>query len=549
MATQTIKMTYQLRRDTAANWELFKHIVPAAGEPCFELDTNILKIGDGVKSYGELEAIGGINVSADGASITLEDGTFKLYGFDADKVGAQPVVGEDGKLTWVVPSTETVDGLKTVIAQLQKDVTAINTKIGEVPTGKTLIDLIGESQYDDTALVARVSANETAIASIGDTIDAKIAAGINKFATEVSSDDTINTFKELIDYVSTHGKDAASMMSSITVLQQLVGEKSVSEQIATAIAGKVDKEEGKGLSTNDFTDSLMAKLEGIESGAQANVIEKISVGGSLLDVVDKTVDIPVASAIKTGAVKSSNAVNGIKVDKDGTMSVNAIGVDKLFVPAGCELVFSGGSASGAVPTPPLHTGGVAIEDVLPVVVNRDIVSLQDNANLGSDNLVVAADGITLDLGGNTVVANGSNGAIQATGGAVTLAGSGSVMGTLGEDNYSMAVWADGGTVVIDNGVYTNTTDGSARGTDLIYASNGGQVIINGGTFVAANPEWTLNVKDADYKAGISNIIVKGGKFYKFDPADCNAEGPHTSFVADGYKSVPEGEYYVVKPIV
>ena len=548
MATQTIKMTYQLRRDTAANWELFKHIVPAAGEPCFELDTNILKIGDGVKSYGELEAIGGINVSADGSSITLEDGTFKLYGFDAAKVGAQPVVGEDGKLKWVVPSTETVDGLKSIVAQLQSSVSEISTKIGAVPAGKTLIDVISESQYDDTALVARVSANETAIAGMNDTIDAKVAAGINKFATEVSGDGVFNTFKELVEYVSTHGQEAASLASNITVLQQLVGEKPVSEQITTAIADKVDKEEGKGLSTNDFTDSLMAKLEGIESGAQANVIEKISVGGSLLDIVNKTVDIPVASAIQAGVVKSSNAVNGIKVAADGTMRVNAISVDKLVVPVGCELVFNGGSASGIVPTPPLHTGGVAIEKVLPVVVNRDIVSLQDNANLGSDNLVVAADGITLDLGGNTVVANGSNGAIQATGGEVTLSGAGSVMGTLGADNYSMAVWADGGTVVIDNGVYTNATDGSARGTDLIYASNGGQVIINGGTFVAANPEWTLNVKDADYKAGISNIVVKGGKFYKFDPADCNTEGPHTNFVADGYKSVPEGEYYVVKPI-
>ena len=151
MATQIIKMTYQLRRDTAANWELYKHLVPAAGEPCFELDTNILKIGDGVKSYGELEPIGGINISADGTSVTLEDGVFKLYGFDASKVGAQPVIGEDGKLKWEVPSTETVDGLQLVVTQLQKDVAAINAKIGVVPAGKTLIDLIGESQYDDTA--------------------------------------------------------------------------------------------------------------------------------------------------------------------------------------------------------------------------------------------------------------------------------------------------------------------------------------------------------------------------------------------------------------
>ena len=548
MATQIIKMTYQLRRDTAANWELFKHIVPAAGEPCFELDTNILKIGDGVKTYGELEGIGGINVSADGSSITLEDGVFKLYGFDAAEVGAQPVVAEDGTLKWVIPSTETVDGLKTVVAQLQKDITAVNTKIGEVPTGKTLIDLIGESKYDDTALAGRVSANETAIAGIGKTIDEKVAEGINAFATEVSGDGVFNTFKELVEYVSTHGQEAASMAANSTVLHMLVGNTAVSEQIATAVADKVDKEEGKGLSTNDFTDSLMAKLEGIEVGAQANVIEKISVGGSVLDVINKTVDIPMASAIKAGVVKSGNAVNGIKIAADGTMSVNAISVEKLVVPAGCELVFNGGNAAGTIPTPPFNVGGVAIADILPVTANKDVVSLQESVNLGSENLVVAAEAVKFDLGGNTVIASGSNGAIQATGGEVTLTGEGHVEGTLGDDNYSMAVWANNGTVVIDNGVYTNATDGSARGTDLIYASGTGQVVINGGTFIAANPEWTLNVKDSDYKAGKANIVVKGGKFYQFDPANSKAEGVGTNFVADGYKSVLEGEYYVVKPI-
>lgn len=538
MATQIIKITYQLRRDTAANWELHKNIIPAAGEPCFELDTNVLKIGDGVRSYGELEEIGGVDFSADGKSMTLEDGVFKLYGFDAAEVGAQPVVGEDGTLKWVVPSTEAIEAL-------QKDVAAINAKIGEVPAGKTLIDLIGESQYDDTALVERVSANETAIAGMNDTIDAKVAAGINEFATQLSEDGKVNTFKEFIDYVSAHGEEVVSMASDITVLQKLVGETPVAEQIAAGVANKVDKEEGKGLSTNDFTDSLMAKLEGIEAGAQVNVIEKIAVAGSILDIVDKAVNIPMASATEAGVIKSSNAVNGIKVAADGTMSVNAISIEKLVVPAGIEFVLNGGDAVGAVPTPPLNTGGVNMADVLPVTVKNGVASLQESVNLGSDSLVVA-ESVKFDLGGNTVVANGSNGAVQATGGEVTLTGEGNVEGTLGTDSYSMAVWANGGTIVIDNGIYTNQTDGSARGTDLIYASNGGNVVINGGTFIAANPEWTLNVKDVDYKAGKSNIVVKGGKFYQFNPADCSCEGQHTNFVADGYESVLEGDYYVVK---
>lgn len=40
--------------------------------------------------------------------------------------------------------------------------------------------------------------------------------------------------------------------------------------IKTAIANKVDKEDGKSLSTNDYTDNEKTKLAGIETGAEAN---------------------------------------------------------------------------------------------------------------------------------------------------------------------------------------------------------------------------------------------------------------------------------------
>lgn len=41
--------------------------------------------------------------------------------------------------------------------------------------------------------------------------------------------------------------------------------------VYTALQGKVDKEQGKSLSSNDYTDNEKSKLEGIESGAQVNV--------------------------------------------------------------------------------------------------------------------------------------------------------------------------------------------------------------------------------------------------------------------------------------
>lgn len=57
MAAHTLKMTLQFKRDTAENWLTNKDVVPAAGEPCYDLDARTLKIGDGVTTYENLVAI------------------------------------------------------------------------------------------------------------------------------------------------------------------------------------------------------------------------------------------------------------------------------------------------------------------------------------------------------------------------------------------------------------------------------------------------------------------------------------------------------------
>ena len=47
----------------------------------------------------------------------------------------------------------------------------------------------------------------------------------------------------------------------------------------------------------------------------------------------------------------------------------------------------------------------------------------------------------------------------------------------------------------------------------------------------------LNCYDANYANGTAKIVVTGGKFYDFNPADNSAEGEHTSFVPAGYEAV------------
>lgn len=71
----------------------------------------------------------------------------------------------------------------------------------------------------------------------------------------------------------------------------------------------------------------------------------------------------------------------------------------------------------------------------------------------------------------------------------------------------------------------------------------GELTINGGIFaVEAFGEpygynFLLNCVDTAYKNKTAKIIVKGGVFVNFNPADNGAEGEHTNFVAAGYTVV------------
>lgn len=75
--------------------------------------------------------------------------------------------------------------------------------------------------------------------------------------------------------------------------------------------------------------------------------------------------------------------------------------------------------------------------------------------------------------------------------------------------------------------------------DMIYCS-AGTIEVNGGHFEGADGTvWLLNCKDAAYKDGTAKIVVKGGTFVNWNPADNVSEGEHTNFVAEGYEVVTE----------
>ena len=174
----------------------------------------------------------------------------------------------------------------------------------------------------------------------------------------------------------------------------------------------------------------------------------------------------------------------------------------------------------------------------------------------NENIVIDSGDKTITVAaGATLTSGGSNGAIQTTGSAmVTLNGAGTLKADLGSDNYSMAVFARGKSVVkITNGYYTNEMplnaepDGSYH-ADLIYVRDDARIEISGGTFKCSTPEWTLNCKDGSNAV----IIVSGGMFYQFNPETARPED--NIEIADGYKVIqvndageeaPDGEWYKV----
>lgn len=59
MATKTLNTRFQLRNDTAANWAAHSDVVLKKGEIGIEIDTNKMKIGNGVNTYADLKYFGG----------------------------------------------------------------------------------------------------------------------------------------------------------------------------------------------------------------------------------------------------------------------------------------------------------------------------------------------------------------------------------------------------------------------------------------------------------------------------------------------------------
>ena len=258
---------------------------------------------------------------------------------------------------------------------LQGEIDALDTFVGTLPEGaistnvvayvKEVVDGLKIGDYakaaDLTALIGRVSTAEGKI-----TLLEKVGAEKNIIASVDEAQFAVDANRKLTLLDIAMGKvtgltdalagkvdkvEGSRLITSdeATKLEKLV----LSEDGTVEVSGEINasnvKELGSWIATNrDTVLGLLStanetKLNGVESGAQANKIEQVKVGGTLLEIAEKVVNIPIAGE-SLGVVKSASGENKIAVAKDGTMEVNSLNVNKLAQGEGDTLILDGGAS-------------------------------------------------------------------------------------------------------------------------------------------------------------------------------------------------------------
>lgn len=345
---------------------------------------------------GTLKKVGTSPVGDESTITVAEDGTVSLYGVAGlqltredgqgvvTKINYQPLL-VDGKLTWVEPSATTVEGLATEIEGLKTrisavestvgnaegglvkgvadntaGITAINEKIGNVTEGKTVVEMINESVYDDTTLAGRVATIEGDYLKAADktALETKITEEATQAKTdaitaimgEAGIDEKYDTLKEIADWILSDttasaelvtrvsniekdylkGTDKTALQGEIDALETFVGtlpEGATSTTVVAYIKEVVDALKiGDYAKAADLT-ALTTRVKALEDvGAEKNIIATVDEAQFAVDESRKLTLLDVAMSKVTGL---SDALAGKVAVEDGKSLVSDTLITKL----------------------------------------------------------------------------------------------------------------------------------------------------------------------------------------------------------------------------
>lgn len=193
------------------------------------------------------------------------------------------------------------------------------------------------------------------------------------------------------------------------------------------------------------------------------------------------------------------------------------------------------------------TAGVSTYgDLVSALAGTDeVITL--GADINVEDTLVVTRAVTLNMNGKTL--SNSTGIWNESAdkwsiisvrenGNLTITGEGKIA-ALKDDCYAVDV-QDNGKLTIENGEFIGNIHS-------VYVSQGSAEIKGGKysiqqVYSETQPyQFVLNLLDENRKNKTATIVVTGGQFENFDPANNEAEGKNTNFVAAGYKTTTAKE--------
>ena len=211
--------------------------------------------------------------------------------------------------------SKTIEGVKKYVDEKTSDI-ASNA---EFSTLKGRVDTI-EGDYlktaDKTELNGKIQSNTDAIAtlngnsSVEGSVDKKVADAINEFAQKVTDNQTIDTFKELIDYAAEHGAEFAELVGEVDAntkaIQTLNGGSSVAGSVDKKVADAIAAEEAR---ANDLYATKQNLSDGVAE-AKAHAETKAAAAQSAAEA--KAAEL--ATAAKEAAIADADGKLADKAD-------------------------------------------------------------------------------------------------------------------------------------------------------------------------------------------------------------------------------------------
>ena len=193
----------------------------------------------------------------------------------------------------------------TVDASTRKVNISVPTKVSELTNDSGYAKTSDiPAAYDDTAIKNRVTATESAITTLNGTgtgsVKQTVDNALNDFATKVSNDDVINTYKELIDYAAEHSAEMA----------EIAGDIAKNTSNITSLDGRLDTVEtnlgghtvGKDVPSDaKFTDTVTTAT----TSGSGNAVTAISASNGKLTVTKGSTFLTAHPTITTDADTTS----------------------------------------------------------------------------------------------------------------------------------------------------------------------------------------------------------------------------------------------------